>query len=182
MVHPFDDPAVVAGQGTMGLELYADAPHTTDVIASIGGGGMISGVAVALKALNPDIRIWGVETEGADAMTQALRQGEPVTLDAIRSIATTLGAPAVSPRTLAAVQALVEEVVVVTDEEAVRGIELISQVSNVITEPAAACVWPAALRLRDRLPADAQVALILCGGNASFDDIADWRARFPVEV
>ena len=62
MIHPFDDPAVVAGQGTLALELYEDAPEITDVIASIGGGGMIVGVATALKALNPAIRIWGVGT------------------------------------------------------------------------------------------------------------------------
>ena len=74
MIHPFDDPAVVAGQGTLALELYEDAPEITDVIASIGGGGMIVGVATALKALNPAIRIWGVETDGADVMTQSLRR------------------------------------------------------------------------------------------------------------
>lgn len=176
MIHPFDDPAVIAGQGTIALELYADAPETTDVIASIGGGGMITGVATALKALNPDIRIWGVETDGADAMTQALRAGEPVTLDAIRSIATTLGAPAVSARTLAGVQALVEEVVVVSDDAAVRGIEVLSEVAKIITEPAAACTWAAALQIRDRLPADARLALVLCGGNVSLDDIASWRS------
>lgn len=180
MIHPFDDPAVIAGQGTMALELYADAPEVTDVIASIGGGGMITGMAVALKALNPDIRIWGVETDGADAMTQALRAGEPVTLDAIRSIATTLGAPAVSASTLAAVRSLVEEVVVVSDAEAVRSIELLSQMSKIITEPAAACTWAAALRIRDRLPSTARLALVLCGGNASLDDIARWRRQFPL--
>ena len=181
MVHPFDDPAVIAGQGTMALELYADAPDITDVVVSIGGGGMITGVATALKALSPGIRVWGVETYGADAMTRALAAGEPVALDAITSIATTLGAPTVSGRTLAGVQALVEEVLLVTDEEAVRSIEVLSQVSKIITEPAAACTWAAALQLRDRLPPDARLALVLCGGNASLDDIADWRSRFPTD-
>jgi len=179
MIHPFDDPAVIAGQGTLALELYADAPDITDVVASVGGGGMITGVAVALKALNPDIRIWGVETHGADVMTRSLRAGEPVTLDSIESIATTLGAPTVAVRTLAGVRDLVEEVVLVSDEEAVRGIEVLAEVAKIITEPAASCTWAAALHIRDRLPADARVALILCGGNASLDDIAAWRARFP---
>jgi threonine dehydratase len=181
MIHPFDDPAVISGQGTLALELHADAPEVTDVIASIGGGGMIAGVATALKALNPAIRIWGVETYGADVMTRSLAAGEPVTLDAIESIATTLGAPSSSVRTLAAVQQLVEDVVLVTDEESVRSIEVLAEVAKVITEPAAACTWAAALHLRDRLPADARVALILCGGNASLDDIARWRAQFPAE-
>lgn len=180
MIHPFDDPMVMAGQGTLALELYDDAPEVTDVVASIGGGGMITGVAVALKALNPSIRIWGVETYGADAMTQSLRAGQPVTLDAVTSIATTLGAPTVSVRSLAAVQSLVEEVVLVSDEEAVRGIEFLSQTTKILTEPATSCTWPAAQKIRGRLPADARVALVLCGGNASFDDIARWRSIFPV--
>ena len=178
MIHPFDDPAVVAGQGTLALELYEDAPEITDVIASIGGGGMIVGVAAALKALNPAIRIWGVETDGADVMTQSLRADRPVTLE-ITSIATTLGAPTVSPLTLAGTRDLVEEVVVVPDEEAVRGIEMFGAAAKVITEPAAGSTWAAALRLRDRFPATARLALILCGGNAGFDDIAIWRAQFP---
>ena len=179
MIHPFDDPAIVAGQGTLALELHQDAPEITDVIASIGGGGMITGVATALKALNPGIRVWGVETEGADAMTRSLHAGKPVTLDAITSIATTLGAPTVSPLTLAGARDLVEEVVVVSDQAAVRGIEMFSAAVKVITEPAAGCTWAAALQLRDRLPATAQLALILCGGNAGLDDIASWRTRFP---
>ena len=179
LIHPFDDPAIVAGQGTLALELHQDAPEITDVIASIGGGGMITGVATALKALDPEIRIWGVETEGADAMSRSLRAGEPVTMDAITSIATTLGAPTVSPLTLAGVRDLVEEVVLVSDEEAVRGIEIFSAAAKVITEPATGATWAAALRLRERLPATACLALILCGGNAGLDDISSWRAQFP---
>jgi threonine dehydratase len=78
LVHPFDDPVVVAGQGTVGLELADDAPQLTDVLVSIGGGALIAGVAVALKTSLPDVRVWGVETEGADAMARALAAGEPV--------------------------------------------------------------------------------------------------------
>jgi threonine dehydratase len=178
LVHPFDDPAVVAGQGTLGLELHEDAPEVTDVLASVGGGGMITGVAAALKALNPEIRVWGVETEGADVMSRSLRAGEPVTLDAT-SIATTLGAPTVAPLTLAGVRELVEDIVVVPDAAAVRGIEALAASVKVVTEPATGCTWAAAHRLRNRLPAGARLALILCGGNAGLDDIAAWRTRFP---
>lgn len=178
MIHPFDDPAVISGQGTLALELYEDAPQITDVIASIGGGGMITGVAAALHGLDPDIRIWGVETVGADAMTQSLRAGRPVVLDKITSIATTLGAPTVSERSLIAVQTMVEEVLLATDEEAVRGVEIFAQTAKLLTEPSAGVTWAAALRLRDRLPADARVALVVCGGNASLDDVGRWRTRF----
>lgn len=179
LIHPYDDPVVVAGQGTVGLELHQDAPEVTDVIVSIGGGGLITGVATALKALDPAVRIWGVETEGADTMTRSLRAGHPVTLDVVSSIATTLGAPTVSTQALATVQALVEDVVLVTDADAVRGIELLAATAKIIAEPAAACTWPAALRIRDRLPDDARVALILCGGNVSLDDVSRWRKQFP---
>ena len=182
MIHPFDDPLVIAGQGTLALELLEDGPQITDVVASIGGGGMITGVATALHATRPDIRIWGVETVGADAMSQALAAGHPVTLGAITSIAKTLGAPSVSERTLAAVEEHVEDVVLVSDADAVRAIGLIADHVKVITEPAAACTLTAALALTDRLPADARVALILCGGNSSLDDIGLWRDRFGIDA
>lgn len=179
LIHPFDDPMIIAGQGTLALEMHDDAPEITDVIAGIGGGGMITGVCVALKSRNPDLRVWGVETRGADAMTRALAAGEPVAMDAITSIATTLGAPTVSARTLAGVQRYVEEVVLVSDADAVRGVEALAEATRLVTEPAAGATWAAALAIRDRLPADACVGLVVCGGNASFDDIATWRARFP---
>lgn len=180
LIHPFDDPRVISGQGTMGLELLEDAPDVTDIIASIGGGGMISGVITAVKALRPEIRIWGVETEGADAMSQALAAGKPVRLPAITSISTTLGAPSVSERTLAIVRDAVEEVLVVPDAEAVRGVQVLAEQAKVVTEPAAGCTLAAALRLKDRLPRDARVALILCGGNVSLADIERWRTRFGI--
>ena len=93
-IHSYDDPRIIAGHGTVGREFIADQPDLSDVLISIGGGGLISGCAVALKAANPAIRIWGVETEGADAMTQALANGAPVKIE-VTSIATTLGAPSV---------------------------------------------------------------------------------------
>ena len=182
LVHPFDDPEVIAGQGTLALELLADAPGTTDVIASIGGGGMISGVISVVRAMRPEIRVWGVETEGADAMSRALAAGAPVALDAITSIAKTLGAPAVSQRTLDIVTDGVEDVLVVTDREAVAAIDLLAARVKLITEPAAACTWAAALHLRDRLPDDAQVALVVCGGNVSLDDIERWRRELLTDA
>jgi hypothetical protein len=120
LVHPFDDPTMVAGQGTVGLELAEDAPPLTDVLVSIGEGGLISGIAVAMKALLPHVRIWGVETEGADAMARALAAGEPVDI-APFSIASMLSAPHLSQLTLDHVRALVEEVSVASDAEAARG-------------------------------------------------------------
>ncbi len=88
----------MAGQGTVGLEIMKDVPQATDIILSIGGGGLAGGVSTAVKAIKPDIKVWGVETVGADAMSQAIAAGRPVELPAITSIAKTLGAPHVTER------------------------------------------------------------------------------------
>ena len=174
-VHPFDDPLVIAGQGTVALEILEDLPNATDLIVSIGGGGFIGGIAVAAKAVNPKIRIWGVETVGADAMAQALAAGAPVRLPAITSIAKTLGAPSVTDRTLALARQHVESVTVVTDAEAVASLELLLERAKVLTEPAAACTLAAAERL-PAFSADSHVVLVLCGGNVALGDVCGYRA------
>ena len=91
-IDPFAHPEMMAGNGTVGLEILEDLPETTDVIVSIGGGGLISGMVTALKGIKPAVRVWGVETEGADVMARSLRAGEPVEMTPT-SLARTLGAP-----------------------------------------------------------------------------------------
>ena len=171
-IHPFDDEVVMAGQGTLGLEIVEDLPEVTDVVVSIGGGGLMSGVSFATKARKSDARIWGVETVGADAMSQALAAGEPVTLPAITSIAKTLGAPSVSAATLEAAQKRLESVTVVTDEEAVRSLAFILERLKVLTEPAASCTLAAAEKLQPKL--GSHVVLILCGGNVGLNDLCSF--------
>lgn len=173
--HPFDNPDMMAGNGTLGLEIVEDVPEVTDVIVSIGGGGLITGVATAVRSLLPGVRVWGVETEGADAMTLALAAGKPVTMTPT-SIAKTLAAPYVSRETLEAVQRLVEEVVVVSDAEAYGSMVLLLERAKVLTEPAAGCTLAAADRLRDHL--GAHVVLVLCGGNVSVADLIEFEGRF----
>ena len=173
-IHPFDDPLVMAGQGTLGLEIMEDLPGTTDIIVSIGGGGFQGGVSTAVKAIKPGVRIWGVETVGADAMSQALRVGHPVELSAITSIAKTLGAPSVSDRTLALAQEHLEEVVVVTDDEAVQALKFILERLKVLTEPAASCTLSAASHLKDQFRKDNNLVLIFCGGNLSVEDLCKY--------
>lgn len=212
-VHPFDDPLVMAGQGTVGLEILEDCPQVTDVFVSIGGGGLMTGVATAIKEGSPPSkgavaagapllpkerwpealrtagvvgadgvvngrqaaaatpRVFGVETLGADAMSQALAAGRPVSLPAITSIAKTLGAPAVSGSTFAAAQDLIESVTVVTDDEAVTALRFILERLKVITEPAASCTLAAADRLKSNFTPESHVVLIFCGGNFSIDDL-----------
>lgn len=173
-IHPFDDPYVMAGQGTVGLEIMEDLPEVTDVVASIGGGGFIGGVATAIKSLKPGARIWGVETEGADAMSQALAAGRPVQLRAITSIARTLGAPSVSERTLALAQRYLESVTLVSDWEAVEALRFLLERAKVLTEPAASCTLAAADRLRQNFAPDSHLVLVLCGGNTSVADVCGY--------
>ncbi|MEV5847123.1 threonine/serine dehydratase [Streptomyces sp. NPDC051985] len=177
LVHPFDDPIVIAGQGTVGLELAEDADDLTDVIVSIGGGGLIAGVAAALRAKRPDVRVWGVETEGAQAMSEALAAGGPLPV-AVSSIVTTLSAPTVSRLTYDHGTALVEEVLVVPDREAVRGSLEFAEHAKVWTEPAAGCLLPAARQVRERVGDGVQIGLVVCGGNVTHREIAEWTERF----
>lgn len=173
--HPFDNPDMMAGNGTIGLEIVEDVPEVTDVIVSIGGGGLITGVATAVSSLLQGVRLWGVETEGADAMTLALASGKPVSMTPT-SIAKTLAAPYVSEDTLEAVQRLVEEVIVVPDAEAYRSMVLLLERAKILTEPAAGCTLAAADRLEDRL--GDHVVIVLCGGNVSVADLIGFEDRF----
>jgi threonine dehydratase len=173
-VHPFDDPLVIAGQGTIGMEILEDCPQVTDLFASIGGGGMAGGVSIAVKSAKPDVRMWGVETVGADAMSQAIAAGKPVDLPAITSIAKTLGAPAVTQRTLDLIRDNYESVTVVTDTEATHALDFIAERLKVVPEPASSCNLAAAEKLKSNFAPDSHVVIILCGGNASLSDIAQY--------
>jgi threonine dehydratase len=177
LVHPFDDPVVIAGQGTVGLEFAEDAGELTDVLVSIGGGGLIAGVAAALHARRPGIRVWGVETEGAEAMSAALAAGGPVPVTP-SSIVTTLSAPAVSQLTYDHVSALVTEVLTVPDREAVQGCLDLAEHAKVWTEPAAGCLLPAARQVLERVGDGARLGLVVCGGNATVGEIAAWSEGF----
>ncbi|MGW5973647.1 threonine/serine dehydratase [Streptomyces sp. NPDC055186] len=177
LLHPFDDPVVIAGQGTVGLEFADDAGDLTDVLVSIGGGGLIAGVAAALRARRPGVRIWGVETEGAQAMSAALAAGGPVPVT-LSSIVSTLSAPAVSQLTYEHVSALVTEVLVVPDREAVQGSLDLADHAKLWTEPAAGCLLPAARRVLERVGEGARIGLVVCGGNAATGDMTAWASRF----
>jgi threonine dehydratase len=173
LVHPYDDPIVVAAQGTVGLEFATDAPDVTDVLVSIGGGGFAAGVATAFRALVPGVRVWGVEVEGADAMHQALAAGGPVDI-VPTSIVTTLSAPHVSQLTYDHAVALLEDVLVVSDADAVRGSITLAETQKVWAEPAAGCLVAAARTVLDRIGPGARLGMVVCGGNATFADVVRW--------
>ncbi|TXS49201.1 threonine/serine dehydratase [Streptomyces sp. t39] len=177
LVHPFDDPVVIAAQGTVGLEFAEDAGKLTDLLVSIGGGALISGVATALHARRPGVRIWGVETEGARAMSAALARGGPVPVE-LSSIVSTLSAPSASQLTYEHVSALVTDVLTVTDAEAVQGTLDLAEHAKVWAEPAAGCLLPAARQVLERVGEGAKLGLVLCGGNATSTDVTAWAERF----
>jgi threonine dehydratase len=177
-VHPYDDPAVIAGHGTLALEMAADAPQPLDhAFISIGGGGFAAGVAAALKGAWPGIHLHGVETEGATTMTEALAAGYPVPIRP-SSIARTLGAPFVTERTLAAARTFLDDIVVVPDAEAARALFTILELERLLVEPAAAAGLAAAVARRASLAPGASIGLILCGSNVALDDALGWRAQF----
>lgn len=172
-VHPYGDRLVIAGQGTLGLEILDDVPGVTDVIVSIGGGGLAGGVALAVKAQRPGVRVWGVETEGAPTMARALAEGRVVQLPHVSSVARTLCAPAVTEETLALAQRHLEGVTLVSDAEAMEAVRFLLERVKVLAEPASSCTLAAAERLRDRFSREHRVVLILCGGNISAEEIVD---------
>ena len=138
MVPPFDDRHVIAGQGTLGCELAEEMGDAETVLVPVGGGGLISGVAVALAAERPGVRVVGVEAAGAASMTASLAAGHPVALDSVRTIADGIALKAPSALTVAHVQAHVDEVVTVTDEEIGRALILLLERAKAVVEPSGA--------------------------------------------
>ncbi len=165
LVHPYDDPLVIAGQGTIGLEILEDLPEAETVLVPIGGGGLISGIAAALKLSRPGIRVIGVEPQGAPTLTRALKQGAPVRLDSVDTIADGLTAPIAGELTLAAVQRYIDDVVLVSDAEIAEAVGIILERTKLLAEPAGAAATAALLSRRVTLPADTRVVSILSGGN-----------------
>jgi threonine dehydratase len=165
LVHPFDDPMVIAGQGTVGMEILEDVPDVDAVIVGVGGGGLIAGIATALKAVKPEVKVIGVEPGGASAMVQSLRHGESVHLEKVDTIADGLAAPFAGQHTLAHVQVYVDDLVIVTDPEIVAAMGLILERCKVVAEPAAAATLAGLLSGKINLPQDSIVVCVLSGGN-----------------
>jgi threonine dehydratase len=177
-IHPFDNVDVMAGQATIGLEIMQQLPNVNAVIASIGGGGMIAGITSSIKALNPQTKVYGVETIGADSMAQSLQQGEIITLPAITSIANTLGAKSPGKRHFDIMKAHAEDVVTVTDAQAVASLwEMLNQ-EKLLVEPAMSCAMSALEHGKIPYQADDHIVVIVCGGNIKIDDAIRWREQF----
>ena len=167
MVPPFDHPWVIAGQGTIGLEILEDLPGVEAIYLPVGGGGLVSGVAAAVKRLQPAVRIVGVEPTGAPKMTRSLAAGHPVTLESTSSIADGLLAVRPADITFAHVAALVDEVVTVTEDEIADSVGWVAREAHQVVEPSGA-VAVAAARTRHPLNTDSgHIVALLSGGNVS---------------
>lgn len=162
-VPPFDDPRIVAGQGTIGLELAEEAPEAETVVVAIGGGGLAAGVAAALAHTRPRTRVVGVQAEGAASMVASLRAGRPVRLAALHTIADGIAVRTPSELTFRLVQAHVDEVVTVSDEEISRAVLALLERAKAVVEPAGAA--PLAAVLAGKVAGDDPVACVLSGGN-----------------
>jgi threonine dehydratase len=164
-VSPFADPAIIAGQGTVGLEIVEDFPEVEQIVVPVGGGGLISGIAIAMATLRPDVRIVGVEPEGASAMAKSLAAGSVVRLDSVNTVADGLAAPFTGEMNLAIVKQYVDDIVILTDDEIVESMRLILHHAKMLAEPAAAAGVAALVTGKAAVPVGAETATIITGGN-----------------
>ena len=173
LVHPFDDPAVAAGQGTVGLEILEALPDLRSLIVPVGGGGLIAGVAVAVKRQRPEVRIIGVEPEQAPTVNESLAAGQPVAPSRLDTVADGLAAPYTRPFNLALIQRYVDEMRTVSDAAIIEALRLIALQAKLVVEPAGAAA--AAALLAD--PAiQRPVVAILSGGNLDGQRLSAWLA------
>ncbi|MFP5325871.1 MAG: threonine ammonia-lyase, partial [Acidimicrobiia bacterium] len=162
-VPPFDDPLIVAGQGTIGLEIAEALPDAEVVIVPIGGGGLIAGIAAALAYTRRSVRVIGVEPEGAASMAAAIAKSDPVMLDSVDTMADGVAVKSVSKLTLAHVQAYVDEVVTVSEEEISRALLLLLERQKALVEPAGASALAALLA--GKIGGTGTAVALLSGGN-----------------
>ena len=163
-LHPFDDDAVIAGQGTIGLELLDQCDDLDTVVVAIGGGGLASGVACAVKEINPKIRVIGVQTERLPSMKAALSEGKPVTLSAATTMADGIAVRRAGERTLAAIRKYVDDIVTVGEEEIANAVLLFLEREKMLAEGAGAAAIAAVINRKIGPPAKS-VAVVVSGGN-----------------
>ena len=169
-VHPFDDEQLIAGQGTLGLEIVQDWPELDAVIVPIGGGGLISGVAMAVKSHRPEIRVIGVESSDGPAMQRSIQAGQLETIDC-RTVIDGLRVRRVGEINFAVVQRFVDEIVTLPDREIFDAMLWVMERCKLVAEGAAAAPVAALLHGLVKLPARSKVAVVLSGGNLNLDQL-----------
>jgi len=181
-VHPFDDPDVVAGQGTLGLELLTDVPDLATVVVPIGGGGLASGVAIAIKSARPEVRIVGVQAETFAAFPASLAAGHPVTIDPALTIADGIAVKRPGELTLALIRDWVDEVVVVAEDDVAEAMVLLLEKAKLVVEGAGAVGVAALLGGKVAPAATGTTCVILSGGNVDAGLLATVARRHETEA
>lgn len=174
-VHPFDDLELIAGQGTLGLEIVRDWPDVDVVVVPIGGGGLISGVSMAVKAFKPSVKVIGVESSGAPGMHDSVRRGVVVTLDEIDCIIDGLRVKRVGDVTFEIVRRFVDEIVTLPDEKIFQALIWTMSHAKLVVEGAAAAPVAALLHGLIAAPRGARVVAVLSGGNVNLDQLKGLR-------
>lgn len=163
--HPFEGINTTLGTAGVGIEFMQDVPELDAVVVSVGGGGLISGVAAAVKAINPACKVFGVEPNGAASMSQSLAAGRPITLDTVDTVADSLGPPMALPYGYSACAAHVDEIVTVSDDMICAGMVVLLEQAKLAIEPAAGATIAGLLGpLRNRLSGK-RIGVIVCGAN-----------------
>jgi threonine dehydratase len=165
LVHAFNDAKVMAGQGTMGLEILRDLPDVTHLVVPIGGGGLISGIATAVKALKPSVKVIGVQAEGCSSIKPSLQAGQPVTIQTAITIADGIAVKRPGTLTLPIIRELVDDIIEVSDDDIARGIAHCVQNTKLVVEGAGAAGIAALLSEHIELNPEDIVCTVLCGGN-----------------
>ena len=163
-IHPFDDDAVIAGQGTLGLEMLQQHPEIEAVVVPIGGGGLIGGIACAIKETNPKVQIVGVQTSRLPSMKAAVAEGKPVTIPAAATIADGIAVRRAGDRTLPLVQKYVDQIVTVDEEEIANAILLLLEREKTMAEGAGAAAIAAMVNHKIEISGK-KIAVLVCGGN-----------------
>jgi threonine dehydratase len=170
-IHPFDDPDLIAGQGTVGLEIMDDFPEVEVVVVPIGGGGLISGISMAVKSINPAIRVIGVESSGAPAMKRSVEAGHCITLDEVDCVIDGLRVKRVGEHTRSVVSRFVDEIVTLPDEQIFDAVLWVMARAKLVPEGAAAAPVGALLQGLIKAPPATKVVAVLSGGNLDVEQL-----------
>ena len=181
-VHAFDDEMVMAGQGTIGLEILEQQPDVDTVIVPIGGGGLISGIATAIKAQQPDVRVIGVQAEGASSVIDSLAAGEIRERDSVNTVADGIATRSVGEQPFEIIQERVDEVVTVSDEEIALALTLLLERSKTLVEGAGAVALSALLEDRFEYDDDEVIVPALCGGNIDMNVLTTVILRGMIQL
>ena len=176
LVPPFDDPAIIAGQGTIGLELLEQAPQADTVVVPLGGGGLLSGIAIAIKALRPDIRVIGVQAAGCASWTPSLAAGRPIEIERVTTVADGIAVQRPGDITFPLVQQYVDDVVEVTEDEICRAVVVLLERAKLMVEGAGAAGLAAILAGK---VTSSEAVCVLSGGNLDAGHAAGDRALRP---